>query len=408
MAESTGGLPVALVMGGGATDLVRPLALAGIPCGVVAPPGDGAQFSRYATRVFDWDWTKPLERHDEKLADRLVRYGQSQPEPPVLLYCSDEPMLFVSRFRDNLAQAFRFVVPDRSLVETLADKARFLSLATELSLPVPPTSLLMPTSEQLRSDSPNLALPVVIKPTRRDRRWSHIDGTNAKAVRIESARELRALWPRLASVGETVIAQEYVDGSESRVESYHVYVDRRGEVAGEFTGRKIRTLPKECGYTTALTITDQPDVVQLGRELVRMLGLQGVAKFDFKRAPDGTLYLLEVNARFSLWHHAGAIAGVNLPAMVYADLTGRARPVQQRRYGVEWCHPKDLLAAREAGVTLRRWLRWVSRCEAKAFWAWDDPMPFVLAVASRIRNNGFNWTQRARRYAQEHLQNKVR
>src|SRR5215470_19812901 len=40
--------------------------------------------------------------------------------------------------------------------------------------------------------------------------------------------------------------------------------------------------------------------------------LTGVAKPDFKRAPDGRLLLLEINPRFNLWHHLGAVAGVNL------------------------------------------------------------------------------------------------
>ena len=56
---------------------------------------------------------------------------------------------------------------------------------------------------------------------------------------------------------------------------------------------------------------------ELGRTLVQRLGLRGVAKFDFKRAADGRLFLLEVNPRFNLWHHPGALAGVNLPALVF-------------------------------------------------------------------------------------------
>ena len=43
-------------------------------------------------------------------------------------------------------------------------------------------------------------------------------------------------------------------------------------------------------------------------------------KLDFKqREATGGLYLLEANPRFNLWHHAGAVAGVNLPLLVYRD-----------------------------------------------------------------------------------------
>ena len=150
----------------------------------------------------------------------------------------------------------------------------------------------------------------------------------------------------------------------------------------EFTGRKIRTYPLEYGYSTSLVITDATDVAELGRDLVKRLNLRGVAKFDFKRGPGGKLRLLEVNPRFNLWHYLGAVAGVNLPALVYADLVGQLRPrISEARPGVRWCHiQKDLMAARTSGVRLSTWLSWILRCEAKYEFAWDDPLPFVYML----------------------------
>jgi predicted ATP-grasp superfamily ATP-dependent carboligase len=169
------------------------------------------------------------------------------------------------------------------------------------------------------------------------------------------------------------------------LETYHVYVDHNGQIAGEFVGRKIRTMPPAYGHTTALAITDTPDVVEQGRELVRALGLRGVAKVDFKRAPNGDLYVLEVNPRFHLWHHAGALAGVNIPALVYADLTDTPRPAAgPARAGVCWVHVRDVFSAKADDVSIWQWIRWAGGCEAKAFWAWDDPLPLIAAVASRI------------------------
>jgi predicted ATP-grasp superfamily ATP-dependent carboligase len=131
---------------------------------------------------------------------------------------------------------------------------------------------------------------------------------------------LHALWPRLVAVGMEILAQELVPGPETRIESYHVYVDEAGGIAGEFTGRKIRTYPEAYGHSTALEITDARDVRDQGRDFVHRLNLKGIAKFDFKRGPDGVLHLLEINPRFNLWHHLGAVAGVNLPALVHADI----------------------------------------------------------------------------------------
>src|SRR5207237_1799827 len=125
-------------------------------------------------------------------------------------------------------------------------------------------------------------------------------------------------------------------------------VDGGGASAGDFTGRKIRTLPPTFGQTTALEVTDTDDVRELGRRCIEVLGLRGVVKVDLKRSPSGGLCLLEVNPRFNLWHLPGAVAGVNLPALVYADLAGIARPAfGPARAGVRWAQPsRDLRGAR--------------------------------------------------------------
>jgi predicted ATP-grasp superfamily ATP-dependent carboligase len=197
---------------------------------------------------------------------------------------------------------------------------------------------------------------------------------------------LQALWPRLAGLGQQLLAQEFVPGDETRIESYHVYVDRTGGIAAEFTGRKIRTYPTSCGHSTALEISDAVDVKQQGRAAIEKLGLHGVAKLDFKRAPDGRLHLLEINPRFNLWHHLGAVAGVDIPAFVYADLVGLPRPRRQTaRAGARWCSiQKDFPAARASGVPLTQWLPWMLGCDAKSAVAWDDPMPLVRSLLYRV------------------------
>jgi predicted ATP-grasp superfamily ATP-dependent carboligase len=288
-----------------------------------------------------------------------------------------------------LSESLRFVIGDPELVEQLLDKTLFSALASRLGLPAPRSEVLR---AEPGTDPPALSLdyPVVVKPlTRRDTIWVPIAG-RSKALRLESERDLRELWPKLGAGGFEFVAQELVPGGEDRIESYHAYVDERGEVAGEFTGRKVRTRPREFGHTTALTTTDEGDVREAGRRCMETLGLRGVAKVDFKRAPSGELLLLEVNARFNLWHLPGAVAGVNLPALVYADLVGLPRPKFGRaRAGVRWTVPwDDLAAAREQGMALSRWAAWQRRCETRHVLTLDDPMPFA---------RGLLWPHLARR-----------
>jgi D-aspartate ligase len=364
----------------GDIDLVRPLGLAGIRCAVAAIPGSPVLHSRFVCRASSWE-------DDEADADvsiaTLMHFGAAQSEPVVLFYEADSQLLLVSRYRERLARLFRFVIADSALVEDLADKARFQALAERLDLPVPPARQI-----NAKHGSPSdisLRFPVVVKPTRHSGSWAAVE-SSGKAVLVDSAEALQALWPRLAAVDLDLLVQEAVPGPESRIESYHVYVDQQGATVAEFTGRKIRTFPLSCGHSTALETTDAADVRTLGRDIARKLDLHGVAKFDFKRGPDGRLHLLEINPRFSLWHHLGAMAGVNMPALVFADLTGRPRPPGgTARAGVRWCKPwADVRAARACGMPASAWLLWTLGCEAKSAIAWDDPMPLLRGILSKL------------------------
>ena len=367
--------PPACVLGD--IDLVRALGLARIPSTVLAPPGSPVRYSRHTRAVFPWHnaWEKP-----EQLVDALVRFGQAQPEPPVLFYQEDRTLLLVSRYREQLREGFRFVVPDAELVEQLVDKSRFQQLAARLDLPVPAARLITP-GDPPPSDDFGIPFPIILKPVVRiPVRWEPLAGPG-KATSINSLSDLRDLWPRITAANLPILAQELVPGDETRIESYHAYVDERGAVVGEFAGRKIRTWPLSYGDSTALETSDAVDVFALGRTLVKKLKFTGVVKFDFKRGPDGRLRLLEANPRFNLWHHLGAVAGVNLPALVYGDLIGAARPMMGPvSAGVRWCKPwKDMSAARAAGMPLAEWIPWVFRCEAKSGLAWDDPLPLIGA-----------------------------
>jgi D-aspartate ligase len=372
--------PLACVLGD--MDLVRPLGLAGIKCAVAVPPGAASRYSRFTTHTIEW--AHPWEQTDE-LVENLIQFGKNQSERPVLFFESDGELLLVSRNRQRLHEYFRFAIAEQELVEDLVDKARFQRLAERLALPVPAAQELTSSADEAEL---KLQFPIVVKPlTRRPELWRAV-GNSGKALRIDTTEDFRRLWPKLRTSGVKILAQELIPGAETWIESYHVYVDAAGRILGEFTGRKIRTHPREYGDSTALITTDQPDVAALGRDLVQRLQLRGVAKFDFKRGPDGRLYLLEVNPRFNLWHHLGGLAGVNLPAIVYGDLLGHSKPeVKQAKAGLRWCRAwQDVIAARESEVKIRHWLPWAMGCEAKRLLAWDDPMPIVGGALWRVKD----------------------
>jgi predicted ATP-grasp superfamily ATP-dependent carboligase len=373
--------PVALVMGD--IDLVRALGLAGIPVAFFGLPDASARFSRHVRVVLPWidHW-----RNQDELVAALMAFGRAQREAPVLFPQTDAALLLASRHREELGTAFRLMLADAELIEDLVDKGRFQTLACRDDLPVPRSERLCPHPGQ-PPPALGLSFPLIVKPVVRGIAWGSL-GAGGKAMHVGGPQDWAEIWPRLADARSEVVVQELVAGPESAVESYHSYIDESGAIAGEFTGRKIRTSPPRYGYSTAVEVTELPDVAQLGRKVLDRIGMRGVAKVDFKRDERGRLHLLEINPRFNLWHHPAAIAGVNLPALVHADLTGRPRPPGRRATRrVAWCMPLwDARTAYAAGVSPLKWLRWARGCEAMSGLSRDDPLPFIRgSLASAVR-----------------------
>jgi predicted ATP-grasp superfamily ATP-dependent carboligase len=352
----------------GDDDMVRALGLAGLRCLLVAQPSNAARWSRFVTGVLD------VRRAD--LADALVAHAHAQGEPPVLFLQDDDALRFADRHRERLSSAFRLALAPAELLGDLLDKPRFQALASDLGLPVPRAVRVNGTTPAELAD---LRPPLLVKPAQRDGDWMSTTG-GAKAMAVADQAAWARMHPKLAGLGGDLLVQEQVPGGEERIESYHAYVGAGGETLGEFTGRKLRTWPSHFGASTALVTTDAADVRELGRSVVERLGLRGPLKADFKRGPDGELWLLEVNPRFTLWAHLGAVAGVNLAAIAHADLTGRRpAPCGPARPGVSWCHPAlDAAAVREQGGSIRRWAGFALRCDARSGTQLDDPLP-VLA-----------------------------
>jgi len=257
-----GGRPLGVVLGD--LDLVSCLGMAGVRCVPVAPAGDIVHFSRFNRAVIETS----AEEAPEQLVDRLRSFAQAQPSPPVLYYQDDEQLLLVSRHRNALREFYRYVLPDEELVEDLVNKVRFQRLAERLELQVPRTRILSPHVNT--ADIGNFRFPLVLKPSTREglTRLPY----EGKARAFESPSALRDTWPRLAEAGVDMIVQELITGPESRVESYHAYVDFDGAVVAEFTGAKIRTQPQTFGYSTAVQTTRADDVVYAGRGLARGAG----------------------------------------------------------------------------------------------------------------------------------------
>ncbi len=400
-------VPFACVVGD--VSLVRALGYARIPVALAtADARSPVARSRFCKRVVE---VPSFVDHPAEAVRALIRFGAAQTAAPVLFTQGDHDLLAISRARSELGGCFRFSLPPEALVEDLVDKLRFAALAKRLDLPVPVTRSLWRDGSLAAQTSDWDRFPCILKPAMRTR-WfeSPLRGPalhgNQKAIRIESRTELTRLLPLLERHETDFVLQEAIPGGEERIVSYHAYVRPDGECGAEFTGRKVRTAPRVYGMSSCLEITDDPEVERAGRDVLERLGFRGVIKLDFKSdARDGRLFLLEANPRFTLWHHPAALAGVNVPELVYRDLVepGRSKVAPPRaRAGVRWMFLRNDLRAlpeyRAAGeLNVPRWLLEVWRADVTEDWMWSDPVPGLLDAAAAAQRALRSILRRGRR-----------
>jgi predicted ATP-grasp superfamily ATP-dependent carboligase len=380
-------MPPALLLGG--LNLVRALGLARIPVIVASAEGDNPAFaSRFCTRALV---LPPPERRTE-LLDALMCAGErayaEAGERVPLFYGDDDMLALVHAERQPLERWFAFLLNEPATAAALLDKGRFQTLARARRLPVPRALKL---SELAQHDG-----PVIVKP-RSKAGWEnaavHRDlmGAGAKARRFSSGRAALA-HPLVARYGEELAFQEYIDGDDRELWSFHGFAARDGTMLASFTGRKLRTYPALVGESSFIELVPNADLERAGREIAERLELKGVFKMDLKRDRAGRFHLLEINARYNLWHYLGAKNGVNLPAIAYRYLRRGERPERATAGSLyRWLCPRlDWPAYREAAarreITLARYLAsLLERPKVYDLFSWTDPRPFVQRYVRKAR-----------------------
>ena len=381
--------PPAMLLGG--INLVRALGIAGIPVIVASDERfTPAMASRYAIGRC----ALPPAAQREAVVERLLNAGEVLTGALCtrlpLIYGDDDQLALVQEYRDALSPYYAFVLGDPALSRALNSKPLFQALAECRGLPVP---------RRLAWDElADFESAVLVKP-RTKTGWENsavlerlLNGAG-KARVFPDGRALRN-EPLAQSLKDELTIQEYVPGGDSSLWSFHGFADERGKLLAWFIGRKIRTYPPLTGDSSYLELAHDAELASLGRTLVGRIGLKGVFKMDFKRhAETGEFFLLEVNARFNLWHYLGAKGGVNLAQVAYDYMTRglRGTPVQIRT-DYRWLSPRlDYLAYRALAarreLTASGWLASLfSTRKVYDLFAWSDPLPAAAVLWDELRH----------------------
>jgi predicted ATP-grasp superfamily ATP-dependent carboligase len=249
----------------------------------------------------------------------------------VVIPMTEITTLLLTGERDRLPAGCRLPFPSQEIIARASDKAAMVELARECGVPIPAT-VTVNSLEEARAVAPKLSYPAVIKPGRSRVRaaggWIST-GVGYASDSGELLRRLEALDPAVFPV----LLQERIAGEGVGVFACY----DRGKALALFAHRRIREKPPSGGVSVLRESAPlDPAAAEHANRLLQALGWHGVAMVEFKRDDrDGSLRLMEINARFWGSLQLAIDAGVDFPAML-AELAlgGVVQPVDGYAQGV--------------------------------------------------------------------------
>jgi D-aspartate ligase len=355
----------------------RSLGRAGIRVTIAAPETDPAvRRSRYVRDFL------PLASIGDEVLETLLSFQTPDREKPFLLATGDDDALLLARHQDRLADRFCFVSPSQAALEGIVDKARLYETARRHGVPHPRFHVVRGTND-IDAAIDIVGAPCYVKPALAHEWRRHRRG---KLEHAASTADLRRILADFVALGLVAIPIEIIPGSDGDVHSVSTYIDISGRPVAWRTKRKIRQFPLDAGDGCAQEITDQPAIAELGLWLLAVCGHRGPATVEFRRdARNGRFVLMEINARTILGQEMITRSGLDAPLLAWHDATGRPLPTPTAVRPVQWLYlGPDFRAYRQlrrrGSITTFGWLRSVAASDCFAFFAWDDPGPFLARL----------------------------
>jgi predicted ATP-grasp superfamily ATP-dependent carboligase len=365
----------------GALGVARSLGRLRIPViGVHDEPAGPALSSRYWRRWLCWDFRVPADQSVEF----LLWVGRALDRRALLIPTSDALALLVAECADRLQEAFIFPRVPPDLVRALVNKKDLLRLARRAGVPAP-DAVFPVTRRDILDFLPEAAFPLMVK---------GLDPGKPEGRRNVIVQNPAALHALLAAVPEgaeaNLMLQEYIPGREDTVWMFNGYFDRRGQCLTAFTGRKLRQWPPYHGVTALGVCAANPTVDAMTRRFITGIGFHGIIDVGYRYdARDGQYKLLDVNPRlgatFRLFVGAN---GLDVARACYLDLTGQPVPPAPLVEGRKWLVEEDLISSRQyiadRYLTRGEWLRSLRGVREAAWFALDDPAPFLSWAWHRL------------------------
>jgi predicted ATP-grasp superfamily ATP-dependent carboligase len=305
----------------------------------------------------------------------------------ILIPADDAASVFVDDHMDALEPYFLLPRQPVGLARALSSKQGMYELCQQHGVPTP-VSVFPQSEADVLGYVETTEFPIVLK-------CINAGDAPSSAPRVliaESRDELLAGYREMGTPGESnVMLQEYIPGTPETVWMFNGYFDEASSCRIGFTGKKIRQSPPYTGATTLGECVANATVQDTTVRFMQAIGYRGILDIGYRfDARDGQYKLLDVNPRIGgTFRLFVADNGVDVLRALYLDLTGHDVPAtsapDQRRWIVE---PLDVTSSivyrRRGDLTLGAWLSSLRGVREAAWFARDDPRPFLSLWAKLL------------------------
>jgi predicted ATP-grasp superfamily ATP-dependent carboligase len=319
------------------------------------------------------------------------------PDGAVVLPCDDDAVEVVARHRAEFVPRLIPMEGNDAALLTMLDKDATYAHARAAGVPVPVT-MVIENQADVDAAIELLGFPCALKPRHTHEFARHF---RRKVFVAEDAQALRLAFADTSAHGLAMIVTEIIPGPESSYCSMYTYLDERSEPLFLYTKRKLRQYPPGFGIGTYHMTHWDPAVAEMGLRLLQSAGFRGLANVEFKRdSRDGSLKLIECNARFTAANELLNRSGLDLAHFVYRRQLGEVVELPARaRDGVYmWSPITDTLAfvaaQRDGDLTLRDWIASLLHPQHTPLFSWRDPGPSAFSLYYMSARTGRRLLQR--------------
>jgi predicted ATP-grasp superfamily ATP-dependent carboligase len=360
--------PFAVVLGlDGATPLgiIRSLGYENIPI-IGMGFEENASLSQYSKYL---DQSADLVKDENKLIEKLIDFGKNKNSKGVLFPSGDKYILFCSKYYEDLKDYYHVPETKHGKLETLLDKNINNSFGKEAGFKVP-------WSEYLSNFNSLVNGPIIIKPI-------NSVGTSKRdmAVYSDSKKLLKNKKDLIKKFGNMVV-QEYIPGDHRGLVEVHAYNSSKGVVISGMQRNMFSRFMNDgvFGGVVFESMFDEK-LIKPSINLMKNIKFNGPVDINLKQSSlNGEYYFMEFNPRSSSNTSLDTYAGLNLPAIVYNDLTGQDFEIllkKDLRTGVKWLWEYSVQGYLDQGSSKKELINFLKEQKViRAFYIQNDPEPY--------------------------------